>query len=208
MVFAAVNRVSCSPGPAGIAIIGVMLKRSASIVGLCLVLWPAWSWGGDLLTLDVQPQPGGGVKAIASIFFPVEPAVIQRILSDYRRWPDLFEIRMRIAELREENGKAFADIRIDHSLLPGERRLLCESHVVAGGGLLTELRGGDFKQYRRLWKLVPVQGGRQTRADFELMVEIETLVPDWMIAISMRQELEAHFRIVGEKALAVTMPGK
>ena len=70
------------------------------------------------------------------------------------------------------------------------------------GGLLTELKGGDFKQYRRFWKLAPVDGGAHTKAEFELLVEIDTSVPDWMIALAMRRDLESHFRIVKEKALA------
>lgn len=171
---------------------------------LCLLFFPAVSRAGDLMALDVQPQPMGGIKATATLVFPVEPAVIQRILTDYRHWPDLFEVRMRIAELREQNGTAFTDIRIDHSLLPGERRLLCESRLLPAGGLLTELRGGDFKQYRRVWKLTAIEGGSRTRADFELLVEIETIVPDWLVALAMRQELEAHFRMVHQKARAVT----
>jgi hypothetical protein len=158
---------------------------------------------GDWISLAVHPQPAGGVKATAAIVFPVAPNVIQRLLTDYRHWPDLFEVRMRIAELRESDGTAFTDIRIDHSLLPGERRLLCESRALPGGGLLTELAGGDFKQYRRVWKLSPLQDGG-TQADFELVVEVDTIVPDWLVAVAMRQELEAHFRIVREKALAAT----
>lgn len=184
-----------------------MMPRFAHSLCIGLFLWPAWCWAGDLM-LDVQPQRSGGVRATASVVFPVEPSVIQRILTDYRHWPDLFEVRMRIAELREQNGTAFTDIRIDHSLLPGERRLMCESRPLPDGGLLTELKGGDFKQYRRLWKLTATDSGSQTKADFELVVEIETLVPDWMIAIAMRQELEAHFRIVREKALAIKTGGK
>ncbi len=39
------------------------------------------------------------------------------------------------------------------------------------------------------------------RADFELVVEPHTFVPDRIIAIVMRQELETHFRIVKQKAL-------
>ena len=157
---------------------------------------------GDPVMLDVRVEPTGGVRATATVLFPVEPAVIQRLLSDYAHWPDLFDVRMRIAELREQDGKAFTDIRIDHSLLPGERRLMCESRALPGGGLLTELKGGDFKQYRRLWKLNSMEGGKQTNAEFELLVEIDSLVPDWMIAIAMRRELESHFRIVKEKALS------
>jgi hypothetical protein len=184
------------------------MSQRWALVSLCLLLWPAWCSSAEPLTLDVQPQSGGGIKAVASMVFPVEPAVIQGILGDYRHWPELFEIRMRIVESREENDIVFTDIRIAHSLWPGERRLMCETRRLAGGGWLTELRGGDFKQYRRMWTLVASEGGRHTRALFELMVEIESAVPDWMIAIAMRRELEAHFRIVRDKALSVTTGGK
>jgi hypothetical protein len=48
---------------------------------------------------------------------------------------------------------------------------------------------------------MPAHGGAQTKADFELLVQVDTIVPDWLIAIAMRRELEAHFRIVQERAL-------
>ena len=80
--------------------------------------------------------------------------------------------------------------------------------MLSTGGLLTELRGGDFKQYRRVWTLTPTEGGRHTSAEFELLVEIETFVPDWLIAVAMRQELETHFRIVREKALVRATQGR
>jgi hypothetical protein len=184
-----------------------MLPRLVCAI-MILVVGGSRGWAAEPLSLDVQAQPTGGVRAKASVVFPVEPTVIQRLLTDFAQWPDLFAVPMRIAELREQDGIAFMDIRIDHSLLPGERRLLCESRPVAGGGLLTEMTGGDFKQYRRLWKLAAADGGRHTRADFELLVEIDTIVPDWMIAIAMRQELTAHFRIMREKALAGSTGGK
>jgi hypothetical protein len=84
--------------------------------------------------------------------------------------------------------------------MPGEHRLITESTTLPSG-LLTDLKGGDFKRYHRVWTLNPVEEGSRTRADFELIVEIESLVPDWLVAIAMRQELEAHFRIVKQKAL-------
>ena len=95
----------------------------------------------------------------------------------------------------------FTDIRIIHALLPGERRLLSETRTLPTGGLLTELKGGDFKQYHRLWKLTPVDGGAHTKAEFELLVEIDMMVPDWMVVVAMRRDLESHFRIMREKAL-------
>lgn len=185
-----------------------MLKRLALCIVVMCVLSPIWCWAGDPVLLEVKTQPAGGVKASATVLFPVEPGIIQQLLTDYAHWPELFDVRMRIAELREQNGSVYTDIRIDHSLLPGERRLICESRSLPGGGLLTELRGGDFKQYRRVWTLTPTEGGTQTKAEFELFVEVETVVPDWVTAVAMRQELEAHFRIVKEKALARATQGR
>jgi hypothetical protein len=108
---------------------------------------------------------------------------------------------MRVADLHIHDGIATVDLRIEHPLMPGEHRLVTESRTLPNGGLVTDLKGGDFKRYHRVWKLESAGVGNQTRADFELVVEIESLVPDWLVAIAMRQELEAHFRIVKQKAL-------
>ncbi len=185
-----------------------MVKRLLSCLAAICVLSPSWCWPGDPVSLEVKVQVTGGVKAKATVFFPVEPGIIQQLLTDYAHWPNLFDTRMRMAEIREQPGSVFTDIRIEHALLPGERRLLSESRTLATGGLLTELKGGDFKQYRRVWTLSPAEGGAHTKAEFELLVEIETFVPDWVIAVAMRQELDTHFRIVREKALARATQGR
>ena len=179
-----------------------MLWRAMIVMGCFVLGWPGWSLADEPVVPDVRTEPTGGVRATATILFPVEPAIIQRLLTDYAHWPELFDVRMRMAEIREEDGKVFTDIRIDHALLPGERRLLSETRTLPTGGLLTELKGGDFKQYHRLWKLTPVDGGAHTKAEFELLVEIDMMVPDWMIVVAMRRDLETHFRLVREKALA------
>jgi len=158
--------------------------------------------------LDVRTEPTGGIRVTAMIDFPVDPAIIQRILTDYAHWPDLFDVRMRMADVREQDGRTVTDIRIAHTLLPGERRLLCESRLLPGGGLMTELKGGDFKQYRRVWKLNPIEGGSRTRAEFDLLVEIDTMVPDWIVSIALRRDMETHFRILTEKALAMSTTGR
>ena len=179
-----------------------MLWRAMIVMGCLLLGWPGWGYAAEPVLLDVRTEPTGGVRATATILFPVELAIVQRILTDYAHWPELFDVQMRMAEIREQEGKVFTDVRIDHALLPGERRLLSETRLLPTGGLLTELKGGDFKQYRRFWKLAPVDGGAHTKAEFELLVEIDTSVPDWMIALAMRRDLESHFRIMTEKALA------
>ena len=178
-----------------------MKWRAMIVVGFLLFGWSGWSRAAEPVVLDVRTEPAG-VRATATILFPVEPASIQRILTDYAHWPELFEIRMRMAEIREQDGKVFTDIRIDHALLPGEQRLLSETRILPTGGILTELKGGDFKQYRRFWKLIPADGGAHTKAEFELLVEIDSNMPNWIVALAMRRDLESHFRIIREKALA------
>jgi polyketide cyclase/dehydrase/lipid transport protein len=152
--------------------------------------------------LDVKTDPAGGVRAVARLTFPASPDVIQSMLTDYQHWPDLFEVRMRLIDVEIYQGVATTDLRIDHALLPGERRLVTESRAMPNGGIVTDLVGGDFKRYHRVWKLAPANGGTETIADFELVVAIDSIVPDWLVALATRRELEAHFRIVKEKALA------
>ena len=158
--------------------------------------------------LAVSLDPAGGVRAQATLLFPARPEILQAILTDYAKWPELFEVRMRVASLEIRDGRAVTDLRIEHALLPGERRLLCESQALPGGGLVTELKGGDFKRYHRVWKLSAVGDGSRTRAEFEFLVEMNTLVPDWLAALAMRRELDAHFRIVKEKALEQARQGR
>ncbi len=187
-------------------------KRAASSQGLVLLLAfhmllfvPPWEADAlavaDTDGLEVKAEPGGGIRATAHPIFPAKPEVIQALLADYSHWPDLFEVRMRVAELTIRDGVATIDLRIEHPLMPGEHRLVTESRSVPNGGLVTDLKGGDFKRYHRVWMLEPAGAGNQTRAAFELVIEIESMVPDWLVAIAMRQELEAHFRIVKQKAL-------
>lgn len=150
--------------------------------------------------LEVAADSGGGVRATAHVLFPAGPAIVQELLTDYPHWPDLFEVQMRVADLHIHDGITTVDLRIDYPLMPGERRLVTESRILPGGGLVTDLSGGDFKRYHRVWKLQPVEEGNRTRGDFELVLEPDFLVPDWLVAMMTRRELEAHFRILKQKA--------
>ena len=152
--------------------------------------------------LEVKTDPAGGVIATARVLFPAGPEIIHSLLTDFRRWPELFEVRMRLVDLQVRQDVVTTDLRIEHALLPGERRLVTESRATANEGIVTDLVEGDFKRYHRVWKLSPANEGRETYADFELRVAIDSIVPDWLVALATRRELDAHFRIVKEKARA------
>ena len=168
---------------------------------MVVVPWPSVGYAAPSAdTLEIMTDPAGGVRATARVLFPAKTEVIQRLLTDYPRWPELFEVRMRLAEWHVRDGVATIDLRLEHALLPGERRLVTESRTLPGGGLVTNLTGGDFKRYHRVWKLRSAGEGKETSAEFELLFELDSLVPDWIMAMAVRQELEAHFRIVKQKA--------
>lgn len=178
-----------------------MLLRVVIIIGCLLLGWSGWSSAAEPGLLDVRTEPNGGVKATATIVLPAPVSVVQAILTDYAHWPELFEVRMKMADVSILDGVATTDIRIEHALLPGERRLVTESRLSPSGELVADLKSGDFKRYHRRWKLTSVDGGAQTRADFELVVEIESVIPDWLVAVATKRDLESHFRILKEKAL-------
>jgi hypothetical protein len=181
-----------------------MLWRAMIVMGCLLFGWSGWSRADEPVVLDVRMEPTGGVRATGTILFPAPVSVIQAILTDYAHWPELFEGRMKVADLKVQNGVATTDIRIEHALLPGERRLVTESRMLPNGELVADLKGGDFTRYHRRWKLTSVNGGAQTHADFELVFEVDSVVSDWLVAFATRRDLESHFRLVREKALAQT----
>ena len=181
-----------------------MAARGAQLLFLWSFLWWTPALGNDAPAefLDVRTDPAGGITATARVLFPARPEVIRSLLTDFPHWPDLFEVRMRLVDLQVKNGVATTDLRIEHALLPGERRLVTESRMMGNQDIVTDLVEGDFKRYHRVWKLSAANGARDTAADFELRVAIDSIVPDWLVAIATRRELEAHFRSVKEKARA------
>lgn len=151
--------------------------------------------------LEVKTEPDSGIRASARLVFDAKPGVLFAILTDYAHWPDLFEVRMRLVDFTMRDSIARTDLRIEHALLPGERRLVTDSRTVMDRSIVTDLVEGDFKRYHRAWRLSPADGGARTLAEFELLVAIDSMVPDWLVAFAMRRELEAHFRIVKKKAV-------
>ena len=95
-----------------------MVWRVMIVVGCLVFGWSARGYAADPVVLDVRTETTGGMLATATILFPVGPAIIERLLTDYAHWPELFDVRMRMAEIREQDSKVFTDIRIEHALLP------------------------------------------------------------------------------------------
>jgi ribosome-associated toxin RatA of RatAB toxin-antitoxin module len=149
--------------------------------------------------LDVRSAPEGGVTARATLHFLAPPAAVQAVLTDYERWPELFSTSVRVARVERYPGRAVTDLYLKHELLFEERRLLCENRELPGGGLLTTMLDGDFKRYSRTWKISPDGISGRTKAEFELLVEVDTWAPDWLVAAALKRELETHFRLLKDK---------
>ncbi|MBS0156046.1 MAG: hypothetical protein JSS38_15730 [Nitrospira sp.] len=180
------------------AVLCLLIRQSLL---LTFVAGPCGIWAAEIDRLDVTTEPRGGVRATATVLFPAKLALVQALLTDYQHWPDLFETPMRVVEVNVHEGVTTVDLRITHSVMPGEHRLVTESRALPNGVLATDLKLGDFKRYHRVWTLQPVGDGNQTSAGFELVVQPAFMVPDWLVAMVTRQELETHFRIIKQKLL-------
>jgi polyketide cyclase/dehydrase/lipid transport protein len=154
--------------------------------------------------LEIHDDPAGGKKAVATLRIAVPPDAVRAVLSDYERWPDLFDGRFRIAKLERLEGRVVTDLLIDRSPLPGKLRLLCETKELPNGEIVTSLLEGNFTRYLRRWRFVPEMrdGAVHTRAEMELLVAMDSWVPDWLFAAMLRRDLETHFRILRARALA------
>lgn len=154
--------------------------------------------------LDIRDDPAGGKKAVATLRIAAPPDAVRAVLRDYERWPDLFAGRFRMAKLERLDGRVVTDLLIRRWPLPGEMRLLCETRELPNGDILTSLIEGNFKRYHRHWRFIPEPNGGvvHTRAEMEMLVEIDSWVPDWLFATMLRRDLEAHFKILGDRAVA------
>lgn len=149
--------------------------------------------------LDVKPDPQGGVRAHAILDLPAPMAAVQALFTDYEHWPELFDVSMRVGKVERMPDRAITEIFLAHPILPGESRLLGENRISPDGGLTTTMIGGDFKRYARTWKLSSNGSPLHTKAEFDLLVEPKTIAPDWLVAIEVKRELEAHFKLVRAK---------
>lgn len=178
-----------------------------SLAAVCLVGavgLPARAVDAPATVLEIHDDPAGGKKAVATLRIAVPPDAVRAVLSDYERWPVLFGGRFRIAKLERLDGRVVTDLLIDRSPLPGELRLVCETRELPTGEIVTSLIEGDFKRYLRRWRFVPEMNGGvvHTRAEMELLVDLDSWVPDWLFAAMLRRDLETHFKILRERALA------
>ena len=167
-------------------------------------LAPTWdspvAWAADEPTpvLEVRTEPSGGVRATGVLHLPAPSSVVQAVLTDYEKWPELFDMSMRVTRVERHAEYTVTDLALGHAMMIGERRLVLENRELRGGGLVSRFVSGDFTRYLRTWKLRADGEDTRTRADFELQVDFETLVPAWLVAQAVRRELEAHFRILTE----------
>lgn len=174
-----------------------------TVCGALLVSAGVHAADAPATVLDIRDDPGGGKKAVATLRIAAPSDAVRAVLSDYERWPDLFDGRFRIAKLERLDGRVVTDLLIDRSPLPGEMRLLCETRELPNGEIVTSLIEGHFKRYLRRWRFVPEMNGGvvHTRAEMELLVDMDSWVPDWLFAAMLRRDLEAHFKILRERAI-------
>ena len=153
----------------------------------------------SIQSLEVHTAPRGGVLARATLYLTAPLATVQAVLTDYEGWSELFPGSMRVARVERQRDRTITDLYFFHSLLPGEWRLLLENRELPGGGLAKALLGGDFKRFIETWTVGPDGSASGTKAEFRMDFEVDTLVPDWLVARVLKGELGGYFRALKEK---------
>ncbi len=172
------------------------------IVGLGLI-WPA-AFAASAVTdtlwsLDVRTLEAGGVRAQAIVHLAAPPSTVQTVLTDYAKWPELFDSTLRVARIDHQRDRVLTDLYFEHGLLMGEHHLYCENKELPGGGLVTRMLEGDFRDYVRTWTVRPSQSGSGTRAELDLYLVADTWAPDWLLALVLESELRTHFGLLKKK---------
>jgi ribosome-associated toxin RatA of RatAB toxin-antitoxin module len=183
---------------------GFIKAVALTVGGALLIATAARAADGPAAVLDIRDDPAGGKVATATVRIPAPPAAVRAVLGDYERWPELFDGRFTVAKLDRLEGRVVTDLRIKRTPLPGTMRLVCETRESPGGEIVTSLVEGDFKRYRRQWTLVPetTGGAVHTQARMEMTVDPEMWTPGWLFARMLRSDLETHFVILRERAVA------
>ena len=158
---------------------------------------------GPRQSLEVEEDAAGGLRARAVLLLPVPPQVVLAVLTDYEHWPGLFGDRIRITRLERSEERVITDLQIKRVFLPGELRLLCETREKSDGTLVTSLIEGDFKQYARRWMISTGRKGdrNSTRAEMELRFELDSWMPNWLVTVGLRSELEEHFHLLHDRVV-------
>lgn len=183
---------------------GIGSRAAWAICGALLTGTAVCAADAPVTVLEIRDDPAGGKRALATLRIAAPPDAVRAVLRDYERWPDLFDGRFRMAKLERLDGRVVTDLLINRSPLPGEMRLLCETRELPGGDIVTSLIEGDFRRYRRQWRFAAEMNGTEvhTRAEMELSVDPDTWTPGWLFAAILRSDLETHFKILRERAVA------
>jgi len=159
---------------------------------------------GPATVLEIRDDPAGGKKAVAMLRIAAHPEAVRAVLNDFMRWPELFAGRFELVKLDRQEGRVVTHLHIKRAPLPGYLKMVCETRDMPNGEIVTSLIEGDFRRYLRRWRLVAEENGAavHTRAEMELSVDPDTWTPGWLFATVLRSDLEEHFVILRERAIA------
>lgn len=143
------------------------------------------------LDIVFDAQDVAHVHAILAL--SARPETVFAVLTDYARWPSLFGNGLVVAAIREEAEGVVTEMYLPRVLLPGTLHVIIRTRIDPPHHFEAELISGDLNHFWRLWRLMPVAEGRETRADLQMAVQPKTWAPRWVIRYGIERELPDHF---------------
>lgn len=148
---------------------------------------------GDINSLDVVVDAQHVAHVHAILELPAKPEIVFAVLTDYAQWPTLFAPGLIIAAIRDEPEGVITEMYVPRVLLPGTLHVIIRTRVDTPQQIEAELISGDLHRFWRLWRLMPLAKGRETRAELQMAVQLKGWTPNWLIRYSIEMELHNHF---------------
>jgi hypothetical protein len=146
-----------------------------------------------------------GDNNFLDVELPASPATVFAVLTDYAQWPILFSKGMTITAIRDEPEGVVIEMYLPRMMLPGTLHIIIRTRVDTPQQIEAELISGDLNRFWRLWRLMPLARGRETRAELQMTVQPKEWAPGWLIRYGIERELNDHFErlravVQGERA--------
>lgn len=156
--------------------------------------------------LEVRPDPAGASGVIhAAIDLAAPPQAVWRALTDCELAPRMASA-LKSCRVLERDPLGRWDVREHVSrpmlFLPSVRNVF-RTDYEAPRGFDFHRTGGDLKVFEGGWRLVPLAGGRATRAIYEGRASAPFAMPRALARAALRQQVSAAIAALKRECLAL-----
>lgn len=167
---------------------------------------------GDVLAREIEPSDDSSLAFRAAGMVDSPPFAVWPTLRDCEHYEEFLPATVESALLSREGNQAVCYTRVDMPFPLDD--LVSEVEVVeserADGGFERRwsLRRGSYRRNVGSWTLLPRgEGGERTLAIYQVEIDPQTLLPDFLIRRAQRSTVHDLFRALRERVAGAAAAG-